>query len=211
MTNDFSGASNNSRETWRKDGWNGVKTKGWGSDKNKLGASKEGVIKGRKDGNDVSSKVFWRSWEIRREKGDSKEGNSPILTGPDGACVFSLWGGCKTAMQRMGDSKGHPVFLFLLASSFSKWFSLTSPWQTSVMERNIAAWHLNTELLPETCKQRPESLFWWRVFVTFYSTDDTSDRSSYHYKSLLYHRHTEMFWFKEILADVLREYTDHSF
>lgn len=32
--------------------------KGRGSDKNKLGASKEGVIKGRKDGNDVSSKVF---------------------------------------------------------------------------------------------------------------------------------------------------------
>lgn len=37
-------------------GWSGEK--GRGSDKNKLGASKEGVIKGRKDGNDVSSKAF---------------------------------------------------------------------------------------------------------------------------------------------------------
>lgn len=43
----------------------GITTEGWmqqrkgrESDKNKLGASKEGVIKGRKDGNDVSSKVF---------------------------------------------------------------------------------------------------------------------------------------------------------
>lgn len=32
--------------------------KGRGSNKSRLGASKEEVIKGRKDGNDVSSKVF---------------------------------------------------------------------------------------------------------------------------------------------------------
>lgn len=53
MINDF----RQQRGTRRRDGMEAEK-KDEGAIKNKLGASKEGVIKGRKDGNDVSSTAF---------------------------------------------------------------------------------------------------------------------------------------------------------
>lgn len=105
----------------------------------------EGETSSRKDG--ITSGRRWckKQWAFKKdlrkktEAWEWKEGNVHILNRPDGCCVslsfFSHWlllcpseAGVRWWSSRAGDSKGHLIFLSLLAFSFLpslKWFLLT--------------------------------------------------------------------------------------